>query len=267
MALVVVGSIAGVGLAQSGVPQLGLTEQAGRRHVHELVSNWAGGTWLEEATFIGASVIQPTLRAAVAAHAKLPAAARGPATSALYSWARSYTGSPAFKTEYEKMRQARKPEPRIYERTVEEEVKAKLAEQEETVQNLSKLSGQSKEQLDALRKQIAGTAPLLRQQIESERAKQKADDDSSMKAWEAATPADPNQIIVRVLRRFLETTEDVDFAAKGQREKAPAGEYVNFENDAYEKRPWQWQYAWEVGPEVTAAARTAAAEWVKTLGR
>jgi hypothetical protein len=132
--------------------------------------------------------------------------------------------------------------------------------------------GQPKEKIDAQVKQgesqaaTGGGETLIRQEIESERARRKADYDSLLKRWETDTPADPNLVIARVLRRFLDTTADVDFGAKGKRTLAEAGQYVDFENDAYEKKPWQWQFAWEVGPEVTGTARTAAAEWVEGDG-
>jgi hypothetical protein len=261
-------SIGGVALAQSGVPQLGLTEQDARRYVEGLFS-YSVRTWDEDASSTWlASSFGHTLREAAAAYAKLPAAARGPATSALYAWARTYTGSSAFRTAYEERRQARKPEPPTYERTVEQEVKAKVAEREEGFQALLKL-GQSKAQVDALRKQAEqfGGEAFLRQEIEAQRAAKQADYDTSMKAWETDVPADPTLAIAGVLRRFLGTTGDVDFAAKGRTVKERIGLVVDFENDAHDKRPWQWQFAWMIGPEVTGAARAAAAEWLKAMGR
>ena len=38
-----------------------------------------------------------------------------------------------------------------------------------------------------------------------------------------------------------------------------------FDNDAYNAKPWQWKLSYFWGPEAIAAARTAAAAWLKEL--
>jgi hypothetical protein len=262
-------SISGYALAQSGVAQLGLTEDAARQQINWLMGFYASQSLtVMEGHTLGDSAAGKAGREAVRVYAKLPAASRGPATSALYAWARRYVASPAFKAEYEQMRQRRKPEARTYEMTVDEEVKAKVAEQEQMFEMLLKM-GQPKAKVDAMRKEAAASASpaILRKQFEGERAARKAEDDLMMKNWETTTPADPNAVIARILRRFIETTADVDFAAKGKLTQGVAFDYVDFDNDAYEKKAWQWQLAWELGPEVTGAARAAASEWLKTLGK
>jgi hypothetical protein len=60
----------------------------------------------------------------------------------------------------------------------------------------------------------------------------------------------------------------VDFAAKREQRTGGTGEmYWAFVNEAYNKKPWRWQIAYEYGPEVNAAGRAAAAAWLKELGR
>lgn len=71
----------------------------------------------------------PRVLKALAAFKKLPAGARGPATTQLYAWATSVLDTPAFKARYAKTRAGRKPELREHTGTVDDELKAKIAKE------------------------------------------------------------------------------------------------------------------------------------------
>ena len=93
--------MAGAGLvAQSQLAQLGLTETAARTFVlNEIKGPSASRGALIEV-------------AGTRAFLKLPPAARGPAATALFAWAKSYVSSPAFINSYDAYRNGRLPPPR-----------------------------------------------------------------------------------------------------------------------------------------------------------
>ena len=167
-----------------------------------------------------------------------------------------------------------KPEDYAHPLTVEQELKERIAketaEQEERWKE-AEATG-IKEVRDAValqRKQW----PQMREQviagwkadIEQKRAYDKEQYETGMKDWAANYPPDPADVIARSLHAFLNTTTDVDFAAK----MGPVlnGAEYGFLNSAYWGKPWQWKLSWAWGPEGIGAARIAAAAWLKELGK
>ena len=123
--------------------------------------------------------------------------------------------------------------------------------------------------VDNMRKQMDSPAAVsaARTEIEETRAKDKAGYDTNMEAWRRDYPADPMIAIARYLREFLDATTDVDFAAKATKVMtAGAFDHYEFDNPAYNQKPWQWRWAYPFGPEALNAARTAAAAWLKEIG-
>ena len=82
-AAVVLASAAG--LAQSAIAQLGLTEAAARKFLFDELSAPTIHRRRSEIAIAGTRAFY-----------KLPPAARGPAASALFAWAKAYVSSPAF---------------------------------------------------------------------------------------------------------------------------------------------------------------------------
>lgn len=72
---------------------------------------------------------------------------------------------------------------------------------------------------------------------------------------------DPNVQLKRRLQAFLETTADVDFAAK----TTGSGSMRRFADEAYESKPSEWKMCFRAGPEVTKAVRAFAEEWLAEL--
>jgi hypothetical protein len=257
-------AFAGVTVAAQGVlAQLGVAEAEARQYILDNISS--------------GSVGEGTLgHAAKVSYAKIAPSGRAAATTAFYAWTKAYVNSPAFKTAYAKMRTEQKPEYTAPTTTPEQEaqttVNAQVKQSEDMVKVMlpsipeadrPKAQAQMKAQLDLLKS--PESMKSLRSGIADKRAKDKADYDMLMTEWNATFPADPNVRIAVILREFLANTTDVDFAAKTRKAVGEAGEFVEFVNEAYNKKPWQWQLAFDFGPEVLAAARASASAWVKEL--
>ena len=255
-------------LAQNALTQLGTTEAAAREWLFKKVEH-GGPTWL---------VMYDDSQAAraLAAFKKLPAGARAGVTTQLYAWAKGVVNSPAFKADYLKMREDQRPIERLHPGTVDDELKARIAKEnadhEEAWKQMLAIGPQMKDIVDRQRKEWPGlreqVTPGWRVQIQETREKDKKDYETTKAFWEKNNPPDPLTLVARVLREFLDSTTDVDFAAKQEVGRNGFGEPVNvFVNDVYNKKPWQWKYAYEWGPEAIAAARTAAQGWLKEIGK
>ena len=252
--------LAGIVIAQSPLAQIKVTEQEARTFLDQMIAR-GGPTGLTDFPEEPLQVWR-----------KLPAATKGPLTTQLYAWAKTYTSSPAFKAQYQKNRAAAKPVELVYTETVDQELKTKIGTETASIEDTLKYmeangmkaqaAEQRKEFADRLKTELT---PAWRLEIEQRRQQEKDGYISGVKAWEARCPPDPNTVIARQLREFLAATPDVDFAAK----QGPVlnGTEYGFLNSAYWRKPWQWKYAWEWGPEAIAAARTAAAAWLAELGK
>jgi hypothetical protein len=107
--------------------------------------------------------------------------------------------------------------------------------------------------------QLEATKTAERERERQEGAAMAADVDKT-------TPADPNVLVARRLREFLEATTDVNFEARTI-SLTLGSDGIEFLDRPDRARHWIWQQAVIVGPEATAAARTAAAAWLKELER
>ncbi len=241
--------------AQGALAELGFTETAART----FLLNEIKGPSLDRQSAIAA--------AGIAALLKIPPARRAAVVTALFAWARAYTRSTAFTAAYAQPRKdAGADVPNTV--TIEEEVQIRI------VATLSELESQKKEaaglppdmakKMLAAIKQIEDNArsPAManahRMAIEAERASQgQRDAELALKL-----PANPEALFARRLREFLDATREVNFAARTMSLNGGADGIVFLDRDD-RKRNWMWQIAVIAGPEATAAARTAAAGWVK----
>jgi hypothetical protein len=250
--------------AQGGLAQFGVAEAEAHRQILETLSSGGG--------YAGSPIINVARRG----YAKVSPAGRAAATTALYAWTKAHVNSPAFKADYAKMRADEKPELRPTVGTPDQEMQAKIdkdvADMQTSVQQMkamlppadfAKLETETKAQIAQMRSKPYMDA--IRAEIVDKRAKDKADYDMLMTQWTTNLPADPNSRIAVILREFLANTGDVDFAAKTKKIVGEGGDAEVFVNDAYNKKPWQWKIAFDYGPEVLAAARAAAAAWLKEL--
>jgi hypothetical protein len=266
VALAVMAIAGGTALAQGVLTQLGLTETAARALLMSEVQEAGGSGYSSKLAVAGRT-----------AYPRVPEAARGPVTTALFAWAKTYVNSPAFATEYARIRAAKMPQRREYARTVDEELKKQLDDLLAGFENM-KASAASmspaerqrflatlKESEDKLRS--PEMQKVQRAALEEERAKQKADEDQIIARWQEDFPADRQALFARRLREFLDATADVDFEARKNIVRGLGGETVGFvlrPEDA--DKPWQWREAFVVGEEATTAGRAAAAAWLKEIG-
>jgi hypothetical protein len=260
-ALLTLGSIALV--AQSGLAQLGLTETAARTFVLDDIKSPAASR--------GSGIAVAGTRAFL----KLPAAARGPAATALFAWAKAYVGSPAFKTAYATHRRGvigpdDRPSPPSVDDELQkliEEAKAGIAQARAIAAalppadaaNMLKLVAEQEAKLAS-----GETAKLLRPGLEAQHAERTTRDAANAKRDDEQYPADPSRIVARRLREFLTATADVNFSARTlSLTGGPDG--IEFLDKADRQRHWIWQLAAIVGPEATSAARAAADAWLKEI--
>ncbi len=198
----------------------------------------------------------------------LPPAGRTAAVEAAFAWARSWYGSDAFKTRYATRRAELKPEPRVFELTVDEELKATAArEARDREETLAALPAEQREQMRVAFEQVAAMekdpqfAAMRRQGLERDRVDAQREYEDNVRYWEANFPADPQVLVVRHLQNFLAVSADVDYAAELVTESGTR----KFANPAYERKPEEWKLCFRAGREATTAARQQAEAWLQAL--
>jgi hypothetical protein len=245
-------------VAQGVLAQLGLTEASARNFLFDEMKSQRGGYRRGSMEVAGHRAFY-----------KLRPAARGPAATALFAWAKAYVNSPAFKTAYAQFRKDTMPLPDERPgRSAEAQAAEMKANQEMVRQLLEKLPPAEREtllaQIKEQEKQAAETQARIQKAMEAQQAEQKARNAASANEFEAKFPVDPNQIVARRLRAFLDETADADFTARIIRlTDGPDG--MEFISPAHRAKSVTWQLAVLAGPEATKAARAAAEAWLKEL--
>lgn len=268
-ALLTVTLVAGANLvAQSVLAQLGLTEAVARNFLFGEVK-----TQRQDHPFGRRSAIA---LAGTRGFYKLPPAARGPAATALFAWAKAYANSPAFRTAYANFRRDAIPPEQVYTDTIDEAVKKRIDEMLVEVEQSKAMAAKVDPKtgaaiLENVKKQEAQIrspefAKMLRTGMEMERAEKTASAGSSNRESIAKYPVNPEEIFARHLRQFLNDTADANFSARTiHLTGGPDG--IEFVDPADRKRSTTWQMAVIVGREATTAARAAAEAWLKEIER
>ena len=250
--------------AQTALSQLGLSERAARNFLYDELRSPASGRRSEIAV------------AGTRAFLKLPPSARAAAATGLFAWAKSYVNSPAFTATYKKDRDEAIPQTREYDLTVEQAVQQDLDRQLADLQEVRKqLAALPEQERAAMREQLNTNEKMLKDpefikqmqaQLAEERARVSTADAAAASRAVGRLPADPQQLFARRLREFLAATSDVDFSTKTiSLTGGPDG--IEFVDPTVRSKPWMWLEAAIVGPEATAAARTAAQAWLKEIER
>lgn len=208
-----------------------------------------------------------------AAWKKMPPAGRAQLATQAYAWARAYVGSAEFKKAYAEAREAYRPPTATHEGTVDQEVKAKMAQTraEGEASYKEMLSAGMKAEAEAFKTQLDASLvmmePMLRIEVQEARARDAAENKTALPIWERDFPQDPLVLIARHLREYLANSTGVDFAARQVQQRNGVGELEwVFVEAAYNQKPWQWKASYDFGAEGTAAARAAAEAWLKELG-
>ncbi len=252
--------VAGIALtAQAVTAQLGITDGRAKEAVFD--SFMAGAVSLagKAEVFTAAS---PQARAAM--------------VTAATTMARAFVESDEFKRRYADHREANGPDPLPDEQTAD--------------QVLAKQRTGFEQQVEALRKQFVDDAITPEQKVtleegfeamrarftEMEKGPQRAELETMLEAqraaqvtahgeatrqFEALYPADPRALVAMRLRKFLDTTRDIDFSAR----LVAQGEQQKFADAALEAKPLEWKMCFRAGKPATDAAREFARKWLADL--
>ncbi len=243
----------GVG-AQAGLSRLGTSETNARGIVMSAI----------QGMFSLGSVAKPFLA--------LGPGVRVAAVNELVAWAKAYFNSPTFKQAWATERDHAKPEtnPRG---TIDDEMKAKLAEQMKGIDDARKmlpmLDPKDRPTMEAQIKQMETLIKdpkqqaIMRELIVADRAANDKRFQDDTKKWQEQYPADHNVLLAKRLRDFLAVSADVNFDAA----LVTRGSLRQFADPQYEQKPADWKLCYRAGRGATQAARTAAAAWLKELGR
>ena len=211
------------------------------------------------------------------AYQRLPDAARGPAVTAAFAWAKTYVSSQSFATTYAAARQKAKPVGLpSYDLSVDDEAKKqldeKLAEFEQTKKAITTLPEADRAAVLAGLKEGESqlrdpkTLKYIRDEIESRRASDTAGTTEAATRWYATYPADVGVFVRQELERFLAASATVDFTIPVTLIKNPAGAIVGFVAPMDRHlQSWIEGECMMAGKDMVAAARAAVEGWVKEL--
>lgn len=243
-----------VGARQTVLSRLGVSET----HAREIIMSAIQGM------FSVGSAAKPFLA--------LAPGARAAAVNDVVAWAKVYFASDTFKQAWAKERAQAKPE-QDARGTVDDEIKAKNAEQQKSIDDVKKLlpsmppDGQKAlletiKQMEATIKDPA-QQKLQRDMIVGDRAEHDRRFQEDLKRWQEQYPVDHNVLIAKRLRAFLAMSAYVNFDAKLV---VRDGRKV-FADQPFEEKSSDWKMCYRAGREATTAARAAATAWLKELGR
>lgn len=247
---------------QAVVGPLGVGDAAARKLLAEALPN--GGYPLETM-----ELVQTVRRA----YARMPAAARGAATTAAFSWAKRYVQSSAFTAAYAEARNGQKPEGPAT--TADAELKKYLDEAEASAAMGRQIAANlPPAERDKLLKEIEERNAQLRNPENLARlrtmfgasageASDRASRDAA--AWAAKFSEDPQLFVRGCLERFMAATANVDFSLPTHWIKDANGQVVGFQSPGYMGLPWEQVHAIVAGKDALAAARAAVEAWLKEL--
>jgi hypothetical protein len=240
--------------AQSAPSRLGLGETDARENFLDSVESGS-----------------PSIGTAGRAFVALPPAARVAVVDAGFAWMKAYVASGAFKTDYLKSRESRKPTPPEFDGTVDDELKRKQDEQAKSIADsraaLALLPADQRAQLEPMLKSAEAQmkdpamVAMMRSGIQMERARAQQQYQDDLKQWQEDMPADPLVLVAQRLHKFLDVSADVDFSAK----LVGSGTEATFANADYQQKPGDWKMCYRAGKEAVTAARADAANWLKEL--
>lgn len=208
---------------------------------------------------------------------RIPPQARGPATTAILAWVRTFVSSAEFTAAYAAERTTRRPEGGTETLSIDDEVQKTLDGQLATLAQY-KASAASLPEAERA-KVLAGfgaeetrvrspeNRKSIRTMLEITRTQNGASSAAATVAWEAQYPSDPQMFVKQYLQAFLAATDQVDFTLPSYVVKNAGGEILGFLSPGYSERPWQQVHAILIGKDAVQAARAAAEAWLRDLGR
>ncbi|MGC3947837.1 MAG: hypothetical protein QM762_25575 [Chryseolinea sp.] len=176
------------------------------------------------------------------------------AAKELCSYVKAYVNSPQFKTDYQELREAAKPdsEPTGMDEATLASTKASIAEMEKQVETLKSSPLTPKEaitQYEAAIKQMKAQLPT-------------GDPTPNKTKWMKTYPEDPSILIKARLNEYLQILPTVDFNAQLTGNK---GNNQKFAKPAYENQTLKWKAIYRAGKDVNDVASAFAREWLKEI--
>ncbi len=234
--------------------QLGLREPEAR----EQVLNTVAQGWVPSGAFVNVfKKLAPSVKATV--------------ITETMAWAKTYSTSADFRSSYARERENAKPEPPVFEGTVDEEFQKKQAEQlaqiNEMRQQVASLPADQRQSMMTMLQQSEATMKtpemqkLIRDGMVADRAQQQENYQKALKGWQEDFPENPQVQVARRLKKFLEESGTVDYNA---RVIARDGRQV-FADAKYENQSGNWKMYYRAGREAMTAARTSATAWLKEV--
>lgn len=245
--------------AQSAPARLGLDEDEARLNLLHAINN---------GYFVIGTATAKIFKAA-------PPAVQKTLIDGMVAWAKSYTSSAEFKRAYAQARNDAKPDPLPAASDAATEAKRELEQQQKAVEDMKKAAASMppdqrkmmeetiKQTMEAMKgmqndpelKKAAAEMAQIGRQEDVERHTR------DMAKWNEDYPENPNVLIARRLRQFLDVSADVDFNAKLERR----GDKMKFVESRYEEKPAEWKMCYRAGRDAVAAARAVAQAWLKEL--
>jgi hypothetical protein len=189
----------------------------------------------------------------------------------LGAFAKAYTRTPLFRDRYAEYWQANRPHPPEAPKTSTEqnkEVQDGLRQMEESIKNMPPEMRKEMEQmvkdLKAQQEAMQKDARLQAMMVEGakmQEQEQAREYEQRLKEYEAEHPKNPDALVAKRLREFLDLSATVNFDAR----LVKSGGMMRFEKTEYEEQSSEWKLCYRAGREATAAAREYAQAWVKEL--
>lgn len=205
-----------------------------------------------------------------------PPSVRVAMVTAATTLARAFVESDEFKRRYADHREANGPDPLPAEQTADQVLARQRAGFEQQVEALRKqfvddaITPEQRttleEGFEAMRARFTemekGPRKVeLEGMLKSQRAEQVTAHTAATKEFEAIYPANPRALVAMRLRRFLDVTSDVDFAAS----LVAQDKKLKFADPAFEAKPNAWKMCFRAGKPATDAARAFARNWLADL--
>lgn len=193
------------------------------------------------------------------------------------AWAKAHTSSAEFKRAYAESRNNTKPDPPATQAESDAQARNDLAEQQKAIEEMKKVAAslppdQRKAMEDGIKEAIAAMKAMQNDPEMQKMMKQmavegrKADEESykdALAKWNEDHPENPNVLIARRLRAFLDTSASVDFNAKVEKRDGK----LKFVESKYEEKPAEWKMCYRAGRDAVDAARSVASAWLKEIAK
>lgn len=208
---------------------------------------------------------------------RIPPQTRGPATTAILAWVRTFVSSAEFTAAYAAERTARRPEGAAETLSIDDAVQKTIDGQLATLalykagvaslpeaERVKALAGFSAEET---RIRSPENRTSIRAVLETTRTQDSANSGAAVADWAARYPSDPQMFVKQYLQAFLAATDQVDYTLPSHIVRNAGGEVLGFLSPGYTERPWQQVHAILIGKDAVQAARAAAEAWLRDLGR